>query len=267
MTKTKTFLAFPYSGMAYPGAFFAGYQYACRDKDKYLFFPKDGPWGAHCELFNSIWCSALNSRARDGWTHFAMIHSDVEPEEYWLDKLLDEMERVNADVLSVVLAIKDPRGLTSTCLMDKKTLYIRRLTMKEVCKLPETFDATLAGEPDSYLLFSSGLWVCRFTEPWVERVWFEMRDRVGRLPDGNFFAWNFSEDWGFARQCQEQGLRVFSTRKISAMHRGPVNFGNQKPWGTMERDEGSFGEWLWEMEGMSSLGPGVNPWIATPSGS
>src|SRR5689334_10761696 len=129
MSEPKVFLAMPYTGSASVDAVLAAFYTATRVKDRMVFFPQDGPAGSHCENFNSLWCKALNSRERDGWTHFAMIHSDVLPEEWWLDTLLVEMARAHADVLSVVLAIKDNRGVTSTALQDRETLYTHRLTM------------------------------------------------------------------------------------------------------------------------------------------
>lgn len=30
-----------------------------------------------CAVFNKLWCRALNAR-NAGWTHFAMMHADVE---------------------------------------------------------------------------------------------------------------------------------------------------------------------------------------------
>src|SRR6266404_8904723 len=69
--------------------------------------------------FNRLWCDALNSRGEQGWTHFAMLHSDVEAEPGWLDTLIAEQQRVQADMVSAVIAIKDGRGLTSTVRIDR----------------------------------------------------------------------------------------------------------------------------------------------------
>src|SRR5689334_16752230 len=82
-------------------------------------------------MFNLLWCRALNQRAGRGWTHFAMHHSDIEAPAGWADTLVDEMERVGADVLSCVVPIKDNRGLTSTGWQDPHTRRIRRFTMAE----------------------------------------------------------------------------------------------------------------------------------------
>src|SRR5690349_12744732 len=53
---------------------------------------------------NIFWCEALNDRS---YTHVCMMDSDISPEDGWLDKMLDEMRSVGADVLSVVSPMKD----------------------------------------------------------------------------------------------------------------------------------------------------------------
>lgn len=256
-SKPKVFTAMPYSGTVQVGALLAGCHLASRDPEVSVFHCLGGPPGVHCENFNKLWSEALNTRAEKGWTHFAMIHSDVEPEPGWLDVLLEEMRRVGADVLAVVLAVKDNRGLTSTALQDRTTLYTHRLTLKELSLMPQTFDAKATGEPDSDLLIASGLWVCDFTKPWVENVWFEMRDRIIRTPDGKFSAANWSEDWNFSRQCRELGVKVFATTKVQARHHGAADYDNFRARGTWAHDEdASYGGWLRCLKGLSALEEG-----------
>src|ERR1700722_2018308 len=60
--------------------------------------------------FNLLWCAALNQRRDKSLTHFAMHHADIQAEVGWLDQLIDEMAAVQADVLSVVVPIKDEKG-------------------------------------------------------------------------------------------------------------------------------------------------------------
>jgi hypothetical protein len=69
-------------------------------------------------VFNRLWCRALNERHDKGLTHFAMHHADIQAPAGWIDTLLAQQERVGADVLSVVVPIKDGRGLTSTGVRD-----------------------------------------------------------------------------------------------------------------------------------------------------
>ena len=65
--------------------------------------------------FNLLYAHALNER-RNGTSHFCLLHDDIVPEPFWLDEMLRLMERHDADVLSVVVPIKNEKGLTSTAL-------------------------------------------------------------------------------------------------------------------------------------------------------
>ena len=183
--------------------------------------------------FNTLWAGMLNLRKQDGITHLAMIHSDVVPAVGWLDVLMAEMMRLDAAVVSAVVPIKDERGLTSTALDVTGDPWMpRRLTMAEVyCDFPETFN-----HPD--LLLNTGLWLCRFDEPWVEKVWFEQQDRIAVNTDGTYFAQTKSEDWQFSRRLRELGLgdRIYATRKVPLMH-DDAKYVNSHPWGTWTKDE------------------------------
>ncbi|HEX6985675.1 MAG TPA: hypothetical protein VF170_09870, partial [Planctomycetaceae bacterium] len=127
--------------------------------------------------FNTLWCGALNLRHRgERVDYFAMQHADIEPQDYWLDTLIEEMEARDLDLLGVVVPIKDMKGVTSTALArpDGDTWRIQcRLTMAEVYRLPETFTSEDVGHP---LLLNTGLWVCRFGE-WAKQVRFTINDR------------------------------------------------------------------------------------------
>lgn len=186
---------------------------------------------------NLAWTVGLNLRDSDRITHLLMWHSDVAPEDEtgaWLETLLDEMARVQADVLGVVLAIKDTRGLTSTAL-DTDLWRPRRLTATEIMDRPVTWTA-----PD--LLVNTGLLLVDFRQPWVEQVCFTIRDRIHRDPDsGQWRPEVQPEDWDFSRQAHRLGARVFATRAIEARHWGPFPWPGFGPgstaWGTQHTDE------------------------------
>lgn len=193
-------------------------------------------------MFNLLSCRCLNQRRERGWTHFAMHHADIEAPAGWADTLLDEMQRVGADVLSTVVPIKDNRGLTSTGWQDPDTKRIRRLTMREAVGLPVTFSAAdlpAAGKPaGQHLMVNTGLWVCDLGKPWVEEVCFTVRDAVGRLDDGRFWPRCVPEDWGFSAWCAGRGLRVFATRAVPVVHHGRAGYTNARAWGEWETDRG-----------------------------
>lgn len=181
--------------------------------------------------FNTLWCEALNLHATTGLDYFAMQHSDVEPQDGWLDVLAQELEDRGLDVLGVVVPIKDTRGVTSTALArddgDPWRVHCR-LTMSEIYRLPETFTSEdVGGRP---ILLNTGLWVCRFGD-WCKQVRFTINDRIVVGPDGRYHAQVEPEDWYFSRLLHELGLRVGCTRKVPVWHRGHMTFGNTKAWG------------------------------------
>jgi hypothetical protein len=187
--------------------------------------------------FNSLWAMALNERA-NGFTHFAMIHDDIWPmDDGWLDLLLKEFKASGADVLSTCVPIKDDRGLTSTAVMHKPTQRMIRLTMTEVCDLPDTFNAKDCGYDDCVILPNTGLWICDFTKPWVERICFTMKDRIFKGADGQWVPQCFGEDWGFGVQLAEMGLKVSATTALKVVHQGKFDYPNFAPWGGWKKDE------------------------------
>jgi len=203
-------------------------------------------------VFNRLWASALQN-VRGGVTHFAMLHSDVGPENGWLGKLLDELVGADADLVSVVLPIKNDQGLTSTGLgeIDEEYHY-RRLTMKELYELPVTFTAddvekTMPwGKPGSgrVLIVNTGCWVCDLRRPfWTARdehgflkMYFANHDRIRELENGQFFVEFAPEDWLFSRMCHAAGAKVAATRAVKCLHYGEIGWPNDKPWGRTDTD-------------------------------
>lgn len=215
--------------------------------------------------FNQLWCWALNeSLAGERVDYFAMQHDDVGPEDFWLDKLIDELERCDLDVLGVAVPIKDTRGLTSMALHGEGNwLPYSRLSMHDVYQLPETFTSEdLDGRK---LLLNTGLWVCRFNPEWAKTVHFEINDRIVFNTAANRFqAQTEPEDWFFSRLLHEVGsgptehlapLRIGCTRKVAVNHRGETDFTNTRPWGSHKFDHESStkspvpGSWPWEIDG------------------
>jgi len=205
---------------------------------------KSGSLLAH--NFNGLWCGAINidamavaSPAEYGQRiqYFAMLHSDVEPEEGWLDKLIEEMEANDLDMLGVVVPIKDLQGLTSIALQNPDGDSWRplcRLTMREIVNLPETFTANDTGYD---LLLNTGCWVCRFDGEIARQMHFTINDTIRFDAErGLYVAEVEPEDWNFSRQWNARGLRIGATRKVRITHAGHMRFGNQDGWGHKEFD-------------------------------
>ena len=181
--------------------------------------------------FNALWCGALNACHRgEHIKYFAMLHDDIGPEDFWLDKLIEEMESADLDVLGVVVPIKDSNGLTSIAIDGESTWRVKcRLTTSEALKLPETFTSDDVG---ANILLNTGCWVCKFDPEWAKKVRFTINDRIvfnTRLD--RYQAEVESEDWYFSRLLHELGLKVGATTKIQVQHRGEMDFDNQKCWG------------------------------------
>lgn len=192
--------------------------------------------------FNQLWCIALNlSHRGERVDYFAMLHDDIGPEDFWLDKLIDELEAKQLDVLGVVVPIKDSRGMTSLALQreDDDWLPKARLSMHDVYELPETFTQDDLGAP---LLLNTGCWVAKWNQEWCRTVHFEINDRIVFNRTANRYqAQTEPEDWFFSRQLNEIGkgptsrvkpLRIGATRKVSVVHQGEMDFTNQRAWGT-----------------------------------
>lgn len=183
--------------------------------------------------FNSLWCSALNEVHHGGRVdYFAMQHADIEPEDWWLDTLIAELEERDLDVLGVVAPIKDQKGLTSIALAHESGDSWRikqRLTMCEVYRLPATFTSEDIGHP---ILLNTGLWVGRFDMRWATKVHFTINDRIAFDTAQNRYVPQVEpEDWFFSRLCHELGLKLGCTRKIALTHRGVMAFSNAYTWG------------------------------------
>jgi hypothetical protein len=205
--------------------------------------------------FNKHWTRALTLQAAGtNITHFAMMHSDIVPGDWWLDTLLADLKSSGADLVSAVCPIKDQRGLTSVAIDNPEDPFRvhRRLTMKEIHRLPMIFSAEDCGYPDRLLLANTGCWVCDFTKPWRHAtqsdgslaVYFSIEDRIVCCPKGSpslmdgepinhevFFAHVNSEDWNFSRKLGRQGAKVMCTRNVIINHLGKIPYRNDCPWG------------------------------------
>lgn len=193
--------------------------------------------------FNVLWATALNLRERSGVTHFAMLHSDVIPDDGWLDVLVREMAEHRAQLVSVVVPIKNELGVTSTAIGHAEEQWepLRRLTLSEVHRLPGTFSAADCGYPDRPLLVNTGCWLADITDRRFDRLWFEVRDTVvheqvtdlmGRQSSRPVFRpLTVSEDWGFSHQLWRAGGKAVATSKVKVRHVGRYLFDSAECWG------------------------------------
>lgn len=208
-----------------------GFWRACRDMSTVWNYYQNGSLLA--SNFNQLWCLALNL-AHEGKPvdYFAMLHDDIAPEDWWLDKLIDELESKKLDILGVAVPIKDTRGLTSLAIHKDGDNWapFARLSMHDIHQLPETFTSQDLGRP---LLLNTGCWVAKWNQDWCRQVRFEVNDRiVFNRTAGRYQAQTEPEDWYFSRLCHEIGLKIGATRKVAVMHQGEMEFTNERPWGS-----------------------------------
>lgn len=217
-----------------------------------------------CQHCNSLLARGMNmlyAQAQyQGFDYFAMLHTDIGPEAGWVDKLWAEMEEHDADIVSAVVPIKSPEGLTSTAIDMSigpavRDWHIRRLTMQEVMGLPETFgqaDTVAAGmNPDNRSLYvNTGCMLVNLRKPWVRQTndfgdllcYFTIRDGI-QITDGRYDVRVIPEDWGFSRMVQETdpSAKVLATRAVKLRHWGDHGYDNQTPWGSLVEDHWQAG--------------------------
>ncbi|HEY2882013.1 MAG TPA: hypothetical protein VGJ15_06255 [Pirellulales bacterium] len=193
--------------------------------------------------FNDLLCEALNHPAK--CTHFVMLHSDVIPERGWVSKLLAILHEKEADVITVVTPIKDHRGKTGVaigypdCAGPMKTL-----SMREIHKLPETFNAADVGYPDLPLLTGTCCWIADLRHPFwtdvdehgIAKFSFEVFSRRRRSSDGTWKGEYGGEDYLMGYAFHAAGIRRYVTRAVKADHIGDHKFTNRVPWGTLGSD-------------------------------
>lgn len=188
---------------------------------------------ATCMTFNIAWAQALDAYERGEVTHFAMWHSDIIPDDLWLDKLAEIMDRESCDVVSAIVPIKDANGFTSTALDEPvgdldPEWRVRRLTMKEIHKLPPTFTA-----PN--LLLNTGLMLVDLSKEWTKDAYFTIRDKIFKH-HGRRVAAIVPEDWGLSRMARAGGAKLCATREVKVEHVGDWKFSNAAAWGSADTD-------------------------------
>lgn len=187
---------------------------------------------------NRLWCEALNLRERfPKLKWFAMLHSDIIPEPYWLDKLIRLAEENNAIMMSAVIPIKDDSGATSTALdnpIDGWMMYRILMDDFRFKDLPKTFDIAAACkalnvQTPQRLLLNTGCMVVRIDQPWAEDIIFKSEERIVKTNAGKakdiFVAHSDSEDWNFSRQVANHG-KTMATLEVKADHIGLQHWKN-----------------------------------------
>lgn len=211
--------------------------------------PYKDPIDGHQQFWDFGWANEHDNIDSDRITHFAMLHDDIEPQDGWLDTLMEDLISSKAQVISAVSPIKDMRGLTSTAIDNPKDIFNpeRRLVMSELADLPDIFSATDCGYPDRYLLVNTGCWLCEFTHPWrFPPFCFTIKDTIAIQDDGDYVAGVASEDWNMSRWVQQNGGKVLATKRVKLDHWGQAVYSNRNT---------SWGSWQWDQSTQRNHGP------------
>jgi len=229
--------------------------------------------------YNACLVEALNACEKGYYSHHAQIHADiqvVDPLEQcrdckgtkcltcgftgercykrWLDILIEEMEKHDAAFISVPMAIKDPRGLTSCGIGNPENRWNpwRRFCTNEFAKMPTTFTAADIGYADKYLIHNHALCVFDMRKPvWWQtkedgaiKALFNFEERIIRDPSGRWARQQDSEDWAFSRILWELGAKTVITSRVETLHHGAVPWPNRGEWGTWkDGDEDTASQW------------------------
>lgn len=189
---------------------------------------------ACCATFNYLLLKALDAHRAGQADYFLLWHSDVVPEPYFLDKMIDIAKKNNAEILSAIIPIKDTHGLTSTAIdepVGDMPAYwrVRRLTMAEIMGMPPTFS-------HEKLLVNTGLLLVDLSKPWVKEIFFHFDDAI-ITHHGKRMPVVMPEDWMFSRDARKLGCKsMWVTREVNVNHFGLTNYTNAKSWGTMKTD-------------------------------
>lgn len=172
--------------------------------------------------FNKLLCLALNSRKEHNIKWFAMLHADIIPEKFWLDKLIDLAEEHDADLLSAVVPIKDASGDTSTAfgLENDPWGSVYRLNYVYLKSLPEPFSIDDVEDAiGNILLVNTGCMILNIEKDWNPGLYFTIRDQI--VSDGEkFIPQVIPEDWNLSRMVAAHGGKVMATTAIELKHVG-----------------------------------------------
>lgn len=182
-------------------------------------------------VFNKLWCEALNGYKVGTYDYFVMLHADVIPEFYFVDKLVNILQENSADIVSVVIPLKENTGITSTALGGDGPWEIKkRLTLKEVHRLPPTFCAKDCGHKGP-LLVNTGCFIVDLSKEWTKTHYFTMESDIIHA-NGKYEARaTRPEDWNMSRNAYAAGARVYATYEVEAYHFGNMYYGNNTPYG------------------------------------
>ena len=229
---SKIYLALPsYDGTYRTGAL-VGSLNASRHHDVQA-LPGGGSLLPKC--FNQHWATAVSAGK---WDLFVMLHADIWPEPFFVDKLVHLLAHHQADVVSCMVPMKDSRSIYSTSMWLPGNLEPHyRLGDEDKRNLPGTFSSEHVNRiigVQGQLLVNTGCWIARLRQPWNKQVWFEFTDSIDWDWEGTGEAKvvNVAEDWNFSKKLHSLGCTVLATQEIAIDHHGNTKWQGRNLSGT-----------------------------------
>lgn len=274
----RILLGFPSSGSASVTSAKAAWLASLHHKVDYIDSCNSGP------NYNACLVQALNACEVGRYTHHAQIHADIAVDDAketcrdcqgascencaysgqrvydrWLDVLVEELDKSGADFISVPMAIKDHRGVTSCGIGNPANRWNpwRRFCTNEFAKMPTTFSAADIGYGDKYLIHNHAVCLFDMRKPlWWEtdaagciKAMFNFEEDIRRGGDGKWVRRQDSEDWAFSRRLWELGAKTVITTRVQTLHHGAISFENHGDWGMWkDGDEDTSTQWRAELE-------------------
>lgn len=193
--------------------------------------------------FNGLLCSALNQTP--ACDYFLLHHNDIGigPDACgWLDYMIEQIQEHKAAALSLVVPIKDGRGMTSTGLLKRThgKREHRRIVVKELDGLPDTFDVKDVAKlfdaetpEDCLMTVNTGVLLLDLKQirPHIEKLCFTIRDKITIREDGLAAVHVWPEDWNFSEAAHDLGLHVIANKNVPLTHKGNLGFMTGARWG------------------------------------
>lgn len=175
---------------------------------------------AHAFNLGAVYC--LEKK----YEYFAMLHGDLQADTGFVDTMIGILDQGQYDVIHAVSPIKDHRRLTSTAwaYWDDAFSPVRRLTVKELHQLPETFgieDIQKQFDADALRLLPNTGCLCFRADTWFKKfTGFTINDQIATIDNEAWSVDVMPEDWNFGHWCGRNGVRVGGTRAVKLRHFG-----------------------------------------------
>lgn len=188
--------------------------------------------------YADLWAYALNER-KNGVTHFAMIHTDVDPGPNWLSVHWRILNHRKAQIVSSVIAMKDMTNTSSTGYVKRSGGSVTKLKLTETDALPPVFsikDVRPNDWQDYALCLNTGLWLADIRGTWAEKMqWVGKGGIEYNAKTGKHETYFFSEDWLESRHLADllepEEILAIGVGELPVNHWGWFPIGNRSTLG------------------------------------